>query len=389
MEFFFWLLIGLVVYTYIGYGLVLYFLVRLKRLFRKPDVLKEGFEPYVTLVIPAYNEEGFIKAKVSNSLKLDYPSEKLRILFITDGSTDNTYSILKDMPEVEVIHDPRRAGKAAAENRAMKFVKTPIVIFCDANTQLNRDCIKQLVKHYQNENVGAVAGAKKVISEGADSASGAGEGLYWKYESALKKWDSELHTVVGAAGELISFRTELVSELEEDTILDDFMQSLRICSKGYKVVYEPDAIAVETASENVKEELKRKVRIAAGGWQSMKRLAHLLNPIHDPLLTFQYVSHRVLRWSVSAFALPFILLLNIVLAFTFKDGPYLTLLILQLGFYFLALLGWFLENRKVRLKVLFVPYYFLMMNYAVFMGFFRWINNSQASTWERSQRINP
>ncbi len=389
MELLLWILIGLVFYTYLGYGILLYLLVRLKRLFAKPTKFDLSFEPSVTLVIPAYNEEGFIEAKAVNSLQLDYPKDKLRILFITDGSSDHTYNILNDIEGVEVVHDSRRAGKAAAENRAMKFVKTPIVVFCDANTQLNRDCIRQLVKHYQYNKVGAVAGAKKVISEGADSASGAGEGIYWKYESALKKWDSELYTVVGAAGELISFRTELVTELEEDTILDDFIQSLRICSQGYKVVYEPKAMAVETASQNVTEELKRKVRIAAGGWQSMHRLSHLLNPFTNPLLTFQYISHRVLRWSISAFALPLILGINILLVVNVTSSVYQLLLVLQSSFYLMAILGWVLENKKIRLKILFIPYYFLMMNYAVFAGFWRWAKKGQASTWERAQRVNP
>lgn len=389
MELLLWLLIALVFYTYIGYGIVLYFLVLVKRVLKKPFKFSFDFEPEVTLVIPAYNEEDFIEAKAKNSLELNYPAEKLKILFITDGSTDQTYSKLQNIEGVEVTHSSVRAGKAAAENRAMTLVETPIVIFCDANTMLNKDCIKELVKHYQRKDVGAVAGAKKVISKSADSASGAGEGIYWKYESALKKWDSELYTVVGAAGELISFRTDLVSELEEDTILDDFMQSLRICLKGYRVVYEPAAVAMETASQNVKEELKRKVRIAAGGWQSMYRLSNLLNPFKDPLLTFQYVSHRVLRWSVSAFSLPFIFLLNLLIVIAHGSTAYTLLLAAQVVFYAMAIVGWILEKKEIRFKMLFVPYYFLMMNYAVFAGFNRWLRNSQASTWERAQRINP
>jgi cellulose synthase/poly-beta-1,6-N-acetylglucosamine synthase-like glycosyltransferase len=361
-------------------------LVVIKRFFVKPIHFNSELEPEVTLVIPAYNEEDFIEAKAKNSLELDYPSNKLRILFITDGSTDSTYHKLKDINGIEVTHNSRRAGKAAAENRAMTLVKTPIVVFCDANTMLNKKCIRELVKHYERKEVGAVAGAKKVISKSADSASGAGEGLYWKYESALKKWDSELYTVVGAAGELISFRSELVTELEEDTILDDFMQSLRICAKGYRVIYEPSAEAIETASQNVKEELKRKVRIAAGGWQSMYRLSFLLNPFRNPVLTFQYVSHRVLRWSISAFSLPIIFLLNVLMVTEASKPFYALMLAAQVLFYAMALLGWVLENKKIRLKILFVPYYFFIMNYAVFAGFYRWLRNSQSSTWERAQR---
>lgn len=384
MELFFWLALALVFYTYLGYGVVLFILVRLKRIFVKPKPFDASYEPEVTLVIPAYNEEDYIADKAQNSLELDYPKDKLRILFITDGSTDGTADILRGIEGVEVTHEDRRAGKSAAENRAMTMVKTPIVVFCDANTYLNPACIRNLVRHYTDPKVGAVSGEKRVLSKGKDTASAAGEGLYWKYESTLKKWDSELYTIVGAAGELISFRSELVKDLEEDTLLDDFMQTMRICQQGYRVKYEPDSFAAETASDNVKEELKRKVRIAAGGWQSMARLWPILIPIPQPVLSFQYISHRVLRWSISALALPLIFIANY---FLLGQGVlYDYLFIAQIAFYALALLGWFLENREVRVKALFVPYYFLMMNYAVFAGFFRWLKGSQKVTWERAKR---
>tara|TARA_R110001592_G_scaffold43005_1_gene139553 strand:- start:90411 stop:91580 length:1170 start_codon:yes stop_codon:yes gene_type:complete len=384
MEFWFWFCLLLVFYTYLGYGIVLFILVKIKKVFVKNRSFDPNYQPAVTLVVPAFNEESFIMEKVKNSLELDYPKDKLRILFVTDGSNDNTYQILKEAAGVEVSHEDRRAGKAAAENRAMTLIDTPIVVFCDANTYLNKDCIKNLVRHYDDPKVGAVSGEKRVLSSGADTASAAGEGLYWKYESALKKWDSELYTIVGAAGELISFRSELVQDLEEDTILDDFMQTMRICQKGYRVVYEPESYAAETASDNVTEELKRKVRIAAGGWQSMSRLWKILIPIPQPLLSFQYISHRVLRWSISAFVLPLIFILNIFLFA--QSWMYEYLLYAQVVFYVTALIGWFLENRAIRVKLLFVPYYFLMMNYAVFAGFGRWLKGSQKATWERAKR---
>lgn len=384
MEIWFWLALALVFYTYLGYGILLFILVRLKRIFVKKETFDSSFEPEVTLVIPAYNEQDYIADKAQNSLELDYPKDKLRILFITDGSTDSTADILRGIDGVEVTHEDIRAGKSAAENRAMTMVTTPIVVFCDANTYLNPMCIRNLVRHYTDPKVGAVSGEKRVLSKGADTASAAGEGLYWKYESTLKKWDSELYTIVGAAGELISFRSELVQDLEHDTILDDFIQTMRICQQGFRVKYEPESFAAETASDNVKEELKRKVRIAAGGWQSMARLWPILIPIPNPVLTFQYISHRVLRWSISALALPVIFVLNY---FIMDVAPiYTYLFYAQIAFYLLALLGWFLENRAIRVKALFVPYYFLMMNYAVFAGFLRWLKGSQKATWERAKR---
>lgn len=386
MELAFWLLIFLVFYTYLGYGILLYAIIKIRRILGINTIVTDDtYEPDVTLVVPCYNEEDFILDKARNSLEIDYPKDKLRLIFITDGSTDKTKDLLETVDGIEVLHKDIRAGKAAAENRAMTFVESPIVVFCDANTMLNKECIKELVKHYANPKVGGVSGEKRVMIKESDTASAAGEGIYWKYESTLKKWDYELYTIVGAAGELVSFRTDLMTDLEEDTILDDFMQSLRICKKGYRFAYEPNAYAMETSSENVKEELKRKIRIAAGGWQSMNRLKSILNPFNGFVLSFQYVSHRVLRWSISALALPVIFLLNIFLAF---EGSLFYQLILgaQVLFYILAMIGWSLENRQIRVKILFIPYYFLIMNYAVFVGFFRWLKGSQKSTWERAKR---
>lgn len=386
METVFWLLLFIVFYAYVGYGMILFILLRIKRLFSKKTTPErnEVFEPTVTLVVPAYNEEDFILKKVENCLQLDYPKDKFEIIFITDGSTDRTKELLEKDGRVKVLHEDRRAGKAAAENRAMRFVKSDIVVFCDANTLLNKNAIRELVKHYKDPEVGAVSGEKRIMNQEAEGASAAGEGLYWKYESTLKKMDSEMRTVVGAAGELISFRTDLVEDMEEDTILDDFMQSMRIALKGYRVIYEPEAYAMETASADVKEELKRKVRICAGGWQSMSRLLPAFNVFRHPLLTFLYTSHRVLRWSIAAFVLPIIFILNIFLAN--RGGVYVFLLIAQIIFYVLALLGWYLQSKKMKVKLLFVPFYFTLMNYAVFAGFFRWLRGTQKATWERARR---
>lgn len=388
MELLFWILIFIVFYAYLGYGILLFLLVKGKRLFSpsKNPPSDSVFEPSVTLVVPAYNEEDFILKKVENCLQLDYPRDKFEIIFITDGSTDRTKELLERDGRVKVLHEDRRAGKSAAENRAMKFVESEIVVFCDANTLLNREAIRELVKHYKNPKVGAVSGEKRIMTSEAEGASAAGEGLYWKYESALKKMDSEMLTIVGAAGELISFRTSLVEDLEEDTILDDFMQSMRIALKGYRVIYEPNAYAMETASADVKEELKRKVRICAGGWQSMSRLTSAFNFFKHPLLTFLYTSHRVLRWSIAAFSLPFIFILNLFLLE--RGWVYQVLFIGQVVFYLMAILGWYLQSKRIKVKALFVPYYFTMMNYAVFAGFFRWLKGSQKATWERARRAH-
>jgi cellulose synthase/poly-beta-1,6-N-acetylglucosamine synthase-like glycosyltransferase len=382
----FWVLLALVFYTYLGYGIVLFVLVRLKRLFSKKQLIRLTEEelPHVTMLIAAYNEEDYVAQKVENTRSLNYPKEKLHQIWVTDGSDDQTPELLANYEGVEVLHKPERAGKIAAMNRGVKFVKSPIVIFSDANTLLGKESVMRIAQMFADPKVGCVSGEKRIFNDEKENASAAGEGLYWKYESTLKKWDAELYSVVGAAGELFAIRTELFREVEADTLLDDFIISLRVAMQGYKIDYDPNAYAIETASANVKEELKRKIRIAAGGIQSVVRLSPLLNIFRYGILSFQYISHRVLRWTITPLALLFVLLINIVLAF--HSPFFFVLLLLQLLFYVAALTGWVLENKKIKVKILFVPYYFFIMNYAVFAGFFRYIKKKQSVNWERAQR---
>jgi len=386
LAIFFWISFGIVFYAFLGYGIVLYGLVRLKRMSKPAEkIAVKAFEPAVTLIIPCFNEADILAEKIANSKLLEYPEEKLHIVFITDGSTDNSENVLKAWPEIEVLHENRRGGKTAAENRAMRFVKTPFVIFSDANTMLNTEAVRNIVRHFADEKVGCVSGEKRIVNDASDNASAAGEGIYWKYESLLKKLDSELYSAVGAAGELVAFRTSLYQDLPEDTLLDDFMQSMQMAADGYKIVYEPEAYAVETASENVAEELKRKVRICAGGWQSINRLSGKLTMRKTPVLYFQYISHRVLRWTITPFLLFAMFLMNIWLG---MDGNtfYQFLMAAQVLFYSAALVGFVLENRRVRFKPVFVPYYFCIMNYAVLAGLSRYLSGNQKATWDKAQR---
>jgi cellulose synthase/poly-beta-1,6-N-acetylglucosamine synthase-like glycosyltransferase len=390
-EIIFWILAGIVCYTYLGYGLLLFVLVKIKRMFKKtlPPMTQANSEPEVTLFITAYNEREVVKEKMINSQSLDYPGNKLKILWVTDGSTDGTPEMVKACGGSFVYHEPVRKGKIAAMNRGMKFVTTPIVIFSDANTMLGKKSIRHIVLKFVDPRTGCVSGEKRIAQQDAESASGSGEGLYWKYESLLKKWDAELYSAVGAAGELFAIRTSLYEEMEPDTLLDDFMISLRVAQKGFTIQYDAEAYAIESASANVKEELKRKIRIAAGGIQSVIRLAPLLNIFRYGWLSFQYISHRVLRWTLTPMFLALIFLINIDLAT--KEGLlsleiYPILLWIQLLFYVAAFIGWILEHRSTRIKILFVPYYFFIMNMSVFLGFFRFIRNRQSVSWEKSIR---
>ncbi|WP_281751738.1 glycosyltransferase family 2 protein [Neptunitalea chrysea] len=387
----FWLSLFIIFYSYLGYGIVLFIIIKIKRLFGHSKTANQDtdYEPEVTLFVSAYNEKDYVDDKIANSKSLHYNHNKVKHIWVTDGSNDGTPDILNQHDGVTVYHEDARNGKIAAMNRGMKFVETPIVIFSDANTNLGKESIKEIVKLFSDSKVGCVSGEKRIYAKETDSAAGAGEGMYWKYESQLKKWDAELYSVVGAAGELFAIRTDLWQEVEKDTLLDDFVISLRVAMKGFTIQYNPDAYAIESASANVREELKRKIRISAGGIQSIVRLSPLLNIFKYGTLTFQYISHRVLRWTLTPLLLSVIIPLNIIISLReglFTLNIYSLLLLGQVLFYAAALLGWFLEYRQIRLKVLFIPYYFFIMNLCVYLGFGRYLKGNQSVNWERAKR---
>ncbi|MCX6245234.1 MAG: glycosyltransferase family 2 protein [Bacteroidetes bacterium] len=392
LKIFFWLMLFTVFYAYIGYGILILLITKTRRLFglnrRRPSQEPDA-EPAVTLFIAAYNERDVVAEKMKNTYELDYPRNKLHILWVTDGSDDGTPELLSGYEGVRVLHQPKRNGKIGAMNRGMKFVRTPIVVFCDANTILNASSIRRIVNLFSDPVVGCVSGEKRILAPGRASAAGAGEGLYWRYESTLKRLDAELYSVAGAAGELFAIRTGLYKEMERDTLLDDFMISLRVAQQGYTIQYDPEAYAIEAPSANVKEELKRKIRISAGGLQSVIRLRSLLNIFRYGTLSFQYFSHRVLRWTLAPLSLLLLIPASGILAMNERIsglGIYTTLWWLQVVFYMAALIGWYLENHLVRVKILFVPYYFFIMNLSVFLGFRRLVRGSQSVNWVRAKR---
>lgn len=384
----FWISCFIVFYSYIGYGILLWCLVKLKQLFSQNKQVSPSNTPLpaVALVVAAYNEEDYIREKIENSLSLNYPPDLLEIIFVTDGSTDNTASIVKEYHSVKLLHEPARKGKSAAMNRSIQFVNSQIIIFCDANTQLNKDCVLEIVKHYSDPKVGGVAGEKVIIQTEVNTAAAAGEGIYWKYESFLKKLDSDLFSAVGAAGELFSIRKELFVPAPEGTIIEDFVQSLTVCKKGFVLRYEPKAYAAEAPSASIKDEMKRKVRICAGAFQAMGLLKELFNPFKHPILSFQFISHRVLRWTICPLALALMLVANILLVILKANVFYQFFLMAQLLFYVMALTGWFLANKDIKVKLLYIPFYFLFMNFAVFLGFRRYLQNKQTVLWEKAAR---
>ncbi|MEP6710993.1 MAG: glycosyltransferase family 2 protein [Ferruginibacter sp.] len=388
LKIFFWVFLSLVFYSYIGYAIFIWVYTKFKGSAEKKNLpVDDDFEPLITLIVATYNEEDVIERKIRDCLLLNYPVNKLKLVFVADGSTDRTVEIIKKYPVIELLYKEEREGKVAAINRAMTVIKTDYVIFCDANTFLNQDCIKEIIKHYKDSNIGAVAGEKKVISTSQEiNTAGAGEGLYWRYESFLKKLDSDFYSVVGAAGELFSVRTVLYEPVASNILLDDFIISMNICKKGYKVVYEPKAYAQEAPSLNMKDERKRKIRISAGGFQSIILLKELLNIFKYGKLSFLYISHRVLRWVLCPVLLPLIFILNFYIIWVEQAPIYVWLFFLQLIFYIFSFIGWLFSERNIKVNLFYVPYYFTFMNVALYIGFKRFLDNKQTVLWDKASR---
>lgn len=371
-------------YNYFGYAII----AKIFLLFRQPvGHINKDYKPTVSFIVAAYNEEDFIEKKIKNSLEQDYPAGLIEYIFVTDGSSDNTPELIASFPQIQLLHTPERRGKSAAVNRAVEMAKNEILIFSDANTLLNKEAVKQIAFHYADANTGGVAGEKKVIA-GFNSTGelSENEGLYWKYESALKKIDSDFYSVVGAAGELFSVRKELYKPIHSSVILDDFVISLKIAEQGKRIVYEPGAFACEEPSFSIAEEQKRKVRIAAGGFQAITMLRSLFQFWKHPKLFFLYFSHRVLRWTLSPLSLLLILVANIVLVIADIHKMYILFLALQALFYGAALLAHFSTAALRYFKFIKIPYYFVFMNLAVYAGFFRFLKGSQSAAWEKAKR---
>jgi cellulose synthase/poly-beta-1,6-N-acetylglucosamine synthase-like glycosyltransferase len=390
LQFIFWCSLLLVLYTYVGYGLLIFILARYMPY--QNNMGNTSYEeddlPEITLFITAYNEAEIIREKMANCRALDYPLHKLKTLWVIDGSTDDSEVLLLEYPEVQVVSSTLRKGKTAAINHGMQHVNTPIVIFSDANCLLNTDALTIMVKQFNDPSVGCVSGEKRVAFTDDDTISSKGEGTYWKYESLLKKLDFQYYSTVGAAGELFAIRTSLFSVMEEDTLLDDFLLSMRIAQRGYRIAYTPDAYAVESGSLNMEEESKRKRRIAAGGWQSINRLLPLLNIFHYGKLSFQYLSHRVLRWSVTPFALFAVFPLSIMIGLGCVSpyNVFNVIFVAQVVFYLCAAFGYLNKDNSKVSKLFYVPYYFIFMNINVLLGIYYLLSKQYLGGWEKSRR---
>jgi cellulose synthase/poly-beta-1,6-N-acetylglucosamine synthase-like glycosyltransferase len=382
----FWLCVLLVVYAYVLYPALLflayavaqvqrdwrYLVTRRNRRAGSPT-LEEL--PAATLIVPAYNEEARLEAKIANLRELEYPAGKLESLIVSDGSSDRTVDLLQSVPDSEIrkILLPVRKGKSNALNEAVSCSRNGILIFSDASTLFAPDAAKNLVRHFSDPRVGAVCGSLQF--QGTEESQQT-EGVYWKYESMLRLMETRLGATLTASGAIFALRRECYPALPADTLIEDFVLPMNARRMGYKVVYDPEAVATEFPASTVGGEFTRRVRLAAGSFKSLGQLVRSRQPAFT---LWAFLSHKFLRWIVP-FLLIGALVSNILLL---GNALYQLLFVLQAIFYVWAAAGFMLRHRPGRIPFARIGYFVVAMNLAYLVGFVRYVSGRGEATWQR------
>jgi cellulose synthase/poly-beta-1,6-N-acetylglucosamine synthase-like glycosyltransferase len=385
LEILFWVCAAGVCYTYLGYPILVWMISR-----RFPDPVRLAEDavpptdwPKVSLIIAAYKEEKVILPRLVNATLLDYPPEKLEILVGVDGQEDCTGELVQEFQDsrVRLVQYPQRRGKASVLNDTVPQAQGDILVFSDANTMTKPDSLKNLVRHFRDSQIGSVCGKLELI----DSASGQNvDGIYWKYENFLKGCESRINGLLGVNGGIYALRKELYEPLPTNAIVDDFLIGMRVHLQRKRLVYDSTAIALEETPDTIGQEFQRRTRIGAGGFQSLKWLAPLLNPRRG-WIAFTFWSHKMLRWICPLF------LLGAALsnACLIEVHLYSMLAGLQAAFYLLAAVGmWWLTGNRLP-RILRLPAMFVSMNAALLVGLWRSLRGIRGGTWKRTERTQP
>jgi len=382
----FWVSLGLILYPYFLYPLLLFLAYSVTQAWRdlrylgsprnrRTETPAASGLPGITIIVPAYNEERVLPAKIENLRTLDYPRERLQVIFVSDGSTDRTNEILKNAADANFhcILLNERKGKANALNQAVERAVNKILVFFDASTLFEADAAKKLVRHFADSAVGAVCGA---VRYQANADAQQTEGAYWRYESAVRMMEARMGAILNASGAIYALRRECFAPVPQSTILEDFVIPMRARRLGFSVLYDPEAVAIEFPASTVSGEFTRRVRLAVGSFRAIKDLLRV--PLRG-FTPFALISHKLLRWLVPFFAITF-LASNVALA---HSPFYRVLLALQLLFYFWAGLGFFFYQKMRRVRFGLVPYFLFAMHLAFIVGFFRCVIGSDRAVWQK------
>ena len=374
MKFLFLLSFMCIFYAYLGYPLLIFVVAMVTN----TKVSKNACEPSVTFLITAYNEEKNIKAKLENTLDLDYPKEKMQILIVSDNSIDKTDEIIKEFEEegVSCICLSHRVGKTEAQNRAVKIAKGEIIVFSDADSLYNREAIRKIVRNFSDPTVGCVAGMCKYVNA-AHSSIGWSTKIYWWYELLIKSIQTRIRSLSGVSGCIYALRKDLFVPLPSD-IISDFIEPMKIIEKGFRVVYEPEAIAFERTKAEAFDEFSMRVRVISRGMAGMVYMKSILNPIKFGLVSFQIISHKIFRWLVPVF----MLLLFISNAFLLQETFFKFFFFFQVVFYCLGALGYAIDVCYKKKSILSLPQYFIIVNLAAFISLIKTLQGRKIVTWE-------
>lgn len=378
VEILFYVSLGAMFHTYCFYPIIVFFLSLLRR--KKVPMTAENDLPMVSMIIAVYNEEEVIPEKLKNIKEMDYPPERIEILFGSDGSNDNTNALLQQsgIPILKVHAFSERRGKAAVLNDLVTKAKGAILVFSDANTFYDPSTIRHLVKHFSNDAVGGVCG-ELILGTVYRTVGGIGEISYWHLENLLKKWESDFKTIVGATGGVYAIRKHLFKQLPlHKAVMDDFLTALEVVKQRFRVLYEPKAGAFEKISGSIRGEFIRKSRIGAANFNGLPEIAPVLHPRFG-FASFALWSHKLIRWFVPFF---FILALLTSMLLAFFNSFFTLVFSLLMVFILLGIVGWIADRYHVKVGILGFPFYFLAMNTALLVGFIRFLRGGQKATWQ-------
>ena len=371
----FWISAAVMVYHLAGYPLFMALINLFKRRAEQEPSEPEIY-PSVILICPARNEEEVIEAKIMSFLDLDYPPDRLKMIVISDDSNDGTNEIVARYrnQRVELVVQKPRQGKPSAHNLIIPFLDGEYVLSTDANSIFAPDALKLLMrKMLSDSRLALVSGELRLVpAEGGKS----GEGLYWRYESWLKKLDSDFHSLIGANGSMFLIRRELFQKVDPQSV-DDFERVLTVLKQGFKATYEPRANVFEEETESAGQEMARKIRIITREWYVLERNLKLLNPLRHPATSFQLVSHKLLRWLFFVFVLTGFLASALLLKIWFYRVTFL----LQALIYGLGALGLLFQAKGRRLPLSTVPAYLVAMIWSSLAAFVRYALRTRTNTW--------
>lgn len=367
--------VGLILYVYFGYPLLMFVMARLA----PKNVEKAPIRPSVSFIIAAYNEALDIRQKLENTLRLEYPEEKLEIIVTSDASTDGTDDIAREFAGrgVRLVRQPERRGKTAAQNLAVEAAAGEIIVFSDATSMYEPDAVCMLAANFADASVGCVAG-KLVYVDPAATTVGSGVRSYWNYESFLKRNESTASSLIGVSGCIYAVRRANYLPMYPEAC-SDFLIATVIRKQGLRTVYEPLAVCAEVTNGEASKEMKMRVRVISQTFTDLWRNREMLDPFHSGIYALQLLSHKVLRYSIPIF-LAAAFVSSAVLAF--NSRVFLLIFAVQAAFFAAAVAAWVLERIGVKGGPLSIPLYFLLANIASVAGFIQFLKGERYAAWE-------